>query len=260
MDWLDLTAKILQSAFFATVAGVAVLTYLQARRTWFQPMRTEVFKQQLRAIDELSSHFIGKSESELRDELDFNALISANTYLLMDSYASLFFDIKFDINKRPYNKKNCPISIVSEEFLELADEPYIKEPTKANKTPDSRTKAAIWSNYKFPEICLTRIHSDNFRNLEKLSRSPLIPKQCQTLVATYLNIAHKNIMLIGDILTEVSKELPEKYPDEDALKQATVSWIHNRYNTKFKQLEPLAGEIEAFIRKYLGTDSLLSGQ
>lgn len=67
-------------------------------------------------------------------------------------------------------------------------------------------------------------------------------------------------MLIGDILTEVSKELPEKYPDEDALKQATVSWIHNRYNTKFKQLEPLAGEIEAFIRKYLGTDSLLSGQ
>lgn len=257
MDF-DLITKILQGAFFVTVAIVAILTYLQAKRSWFQPIRTEVFKQQLRAIDELSPHFIGKSESELRDELDFEALISANTYLLMDSYASLFFDMKFATTKRPYNKKNCPTSIVSEEFLALADEPYLEEPVKESKSPDSRTKAAIWSNYKTPEICLTRIHSDNSRSLEKLSRSSLIPKQCQTLVATYLNTVHKNVMLIGDILTEVSKELPEKYPNEETLKRATVSWIHNRYNSKLEQLEPLAKEIEAFLRQYLGTDKLLS--
>jgi len=87
---LDFATNVLQAVFFVTVAIVAILTYLQAKRTWFQPIRTEVFKEQLRAIDELASHFIGKSETELRDELDFDALISINSCKLIDDYASLF--------------------------------------------------------------------------------------------------------------------------------------------------------------------------
>lgn len=91
MDWLDLTTKILQSAFFLAVGVIAVLTYLQVKRTWLQPMRTEVFKQQLKAIDELASHFIGKSETALREELDLESLISINSCKLMESVCLALF-------------------------------------------------------------------------------------------------------------------------------------------------------------------------
>lgn len=164
------------------------------------------------------------------------------------------------MDKRPYNTKSCPISILPEEALALDNGPYWEEPTKQDETPDSRTKAAIWSNYKFYGISLTKTHSNSLRNLEELSKSPLLPKQCEKLVAKYLAVVQENVILIGEILTEVSKELPEKYPNEEAIKRASLNWIHNRYNDKFKSLEPLAREVEAFIRKYLGTDKLLSGQ
>ncbi len=257
MNWIDFVSKILQAIFFITIAAVAVLTYLRAKRTLLQPIRTEVFKEQLRIINEVSSHFIGKTESDLRKDLDFGSLISINAIKMMDEYISLFFDKKFDLKERPYSDKNCPSSIATEDALTKADFHLWPESPNSDKTPDARTKAAIWSNYKFQITSLTKTHCVNYEKLQKLTRSPLLPTECAKLVDGYLRIVFLNVILILEVLTAVSKELPEKYPNEETLKKASLSWIHNRYNEEFKDLEPLAREIETFLRTYLGTDSLI---
>jgi hypothetical protein len=58
-------------------------------------------------------------------------------------------------------------------------------------------------------------------------------------------------------LTEVAKELPEKYPDKDSIIKADTSWIWNRYNKKIKYFEPHADNLTDYLREYLTIESLL---
>lgn len=259
MIWVDLTVKILQGVFFLTLAVVGVLAYLKAKRTLLQPMHTEVFKQQLRIMNELSSHFIGKGEYHLRRDLDFNSVLRVNFSKLLDDYASVFFNKKFVRDDRPYNLKDCPTSVVRRDALKLADDYLRPEGANLEESRDRRAKADVWSDYKFQEVSLTRAHTIAIEDIERLSRSPLLPEKCGRLVAEYVEAVEENEQLIGKILNEGAKELPGKYPNEETLKRAATGWINNRYLGESKALEPLARGIEAFLREYLGTDTLLSG-
>lgn len=260
MEWLDFSSKIIQAVFFVILASIAVLTYLQARGTWFQPIRTEVFKEQLRILNELALQFVGKDELELRRELDFNSISEINAYKLLDDYARLYFDIEVDADSRPYNTRDCPITVFRLDTKVITDVTHRTEIHKRDKKPDSRTKPDIWSEYRFEGIRLTRVHYDKFRNIDILSKSPLVPKRCQLLVANYLGTVSKNVELFYDVFDEVSKKLPKLYPNTEALAEVDLMWIQNRYNRKFKLLAPLANQIEDFLRNYLGTDKLLTKQ
>jgi len=147
--------------------------------------------------------------------------------------------------------------VSAEDITSTAEHYYCEEPAP-DKKPNSRKKTATWSEYKFRPISVSQTHHNNYQNLEKLGKSAFIPKQYERLVRKYLDVAGNNVVLIGEILTEASKELPEKYPNVEALKRISLLWIENRYTKKFKLLEPFARKIEAFVREYLGTDTLLS--
>ena len=90
MIWLDITNKILQGAFFITLGIISVLTYLGAKHTFFQPIRAEIFKQQLKVIDKMGSYFVGKIEPDLRSDLDFYNIITVNSIKIMDHYVHFF--------------------------------------------------------------------------------------------------------------------------------------------------------------------------
>lgn len=257
MSWLEVTVNIIQGLFFIIIAYLAVLTYRSARKTILQPIRTEVFKEQLSIINELGQHFIGKDEIMLRGDLDFENLIIANSLDMMDSYAHAVLGIEIDAEKRPYSHDKCPISLISVEDLR-AYGAYTTEERKLDGDKLEEPSTIDWSKYKVIEIHLTNKHCEAMEKLRMVIRNPLLPKECKEILTKYLDIIQDNITLIKIVLTKAAKKMPKEYPDRDKMSIASLSWIENLYAAEFKGLETTALELEGVLRQYLGTDNLLS--
>lgn len=248
--------------FFIIVGSVTVLTYLKANKTILQPMKNEIFKKQLSEFTTIMDIFNEKSEIELREYFGLSDLIKANAFLMLDNYASLFFDMKIAREKRPYNINDCPSSLVTQDFIEknftLVDEHIIDETSEIRREPpDPMVKATLWKDYNHGDIKIPRKTSNSLKELDKILKSPLLPKECIKYLVEIKNTVNNNIMLVKDVLEEIAQELPEKYSNRDALKKANITWITNRYNHEFNDLEETADKLTDYLREYLNADSLL---
>lgn len=105
LNHLDDIVKIIEALFYVSTGTVAVLTFLSARKTILQPMKTEVFKNQVEVFTSIMKLFNGKTESEIRHAFDFDEMLRANIFKLLDDYLETFYNVTFDYNERPYNKK-----------------------------------------------------------------------------------------------------------------------------------------------------------
>jgi len=247
-----------QILFFSVIAVLTLLTYRRARKTLLQPIKTEVFKEQVKEFAEVLKYFSGKGEVALREELGFKELFNANSFALLDSYAELFFDIEFDVEKRPYRNELCPVAIIHEEDLELADDYIIPEKDTNKSKPDPNTKASIWLSKKSFPLRIPRKMTESEEQIEKFIQSPLLPQKCIELIEEFHKQMHKNIMLLKDVLIECSKEMPQKYHNFEIMKKATTDWINAKYTDRFGPLEPKAKKLIDFVRKYYLTDELLN--
>lgn len=262
-ELLPFIKDVFQILFFLVIGIVTILTYLKAKKSLLQPIRTEIFKEQLKVFSDILGLFSGKEEHELRNDFAFEKLFQANSVLLLDDYASLFFDVKIDADKRPYNDKNCPNLIVidMEEFqrnIEVCDG-HVVEDIKEKKSdePDPRTKAAIWSNRRVCTIKLPKEWIEMQDRLFKIMRSPLLPAKCRRLLNEYMSIVKKNIDTLCSILNESSQELPEKYSNIETIKKASTDWLHHKYMGKFHILREKANEITNFFAEYFSVDKML---
>jgi len=264
-EWLPAIKDVFQILFFAVVGIVAVLTYVKAKKSLLQPIKVEIFKEQLKVCSDVLGLFSGKEEHQLRDDFAFKGLFRANSCLLLDDYASLFFDAKIDESKAPYNKKNCPRSRVIdiEEFqksIEVCDGHVVEDVNEKERKvdkPDPCTKAAIWSRHTVCIIELPRGFVEMEESLYKIMRSPLLPRKCRRLLDEYMGIVRKNIYTLGNILNENAQELPEKYPNIDLMKKASTDWLHHKYMGQFHTLREKANEITNFFSEYFGIERLL---
>ena len=244
--------------FFIVIIIITIFSYLKAKKTLLQPLRTEVFKEQLKVLSTILATFNGKSEYELRKEANFEKFFSVNTARLFDDYASLFFDIKIKQDDRPYNFKDCPEAIIKEEFLVSADEPYEREHSNEEDIiPDPRTKAAIWNKYKLHSISFPKDTIIYKNRIDKLMESPLIPKKLLELLKDYRKTLNDNFFAIEKVLESVAQELPDKYKNFGIMKKAKFSWVSNKYNSEFKELKESADKITEYLRQYYSVDNLL---
>ena len=62
LQYLPSVREAIQAMFFIVVGTVTVLTYLKAKRTLLQPIRTEIFKEQIKTFAELLGFFILKGD------------------------------------------------------------------------------------------------------------------------------------------------------------------------------------------------------
>lgn len=247
----------IQIIFFIIIATLSILTYLKAKKTLLQPIKTEVFKEQIKAFSSVLKFFSGKGEVALREELAFDDFFYANCFALYDSYARLFFEIQIDIEKRPYRKELCPTAIFSEERLTLADEYVIPEKGEDPSAPDPNTRASIWLSNKNIPLRIPQKMSEAEDQIEKFIQSPVLPKNCIKLIEKFREQLRKNIMMIEEILLEASKDMPVKYPNFEIMKKASTDWIYAKYTERFEHLEPHARTLTDFIREYYLTDDLL---
>jgi len=246
-----------QVLFFIVVGVITILTYLKARRTLLQPIKTEVFKEQVKVFADVLRYFTGKGEVELCQDYAFDELCRANTCALLDEYAYLFFDVEIDLEKRPYGPKLCPQLIVHERRLSPRDAHVIEDSPVHPERADPETKAAIWSDFTCDVVHIPARFVEANAAYSKLIDSPLLPAECVNQLVAYRDTVNQNVHLLGEVLTECAKELPKKCPNREIFAKATDDWIVSRFMKRFKDLSPKAKAITDYVRKYYLTDELL---
>ena len=250
----------LQGAYYVVIGGVAILTYLSAKKTLFQPLRAEVFKSQLISMQEIFDMLVGKQEHELGDKFHFDLALNFNTLQLYDEFAKDYFNVKreYENDVAPYMLH--PKKIISEEYLlststlvtehtrtETKDRDFIKEPTIV---------ATKWINYKYEITTIPNQMDEALDELRRIYSNPLLPKDLTLLLVKLERRINDNVSAITELLSDIGKDLPTKYPNLDELRKSDFAWIQNEYIERFEKIEPISAEIVKYIRNYLGSDKI----
>ena len=243
-----------QTVFFVTVGIITVLTYLRARATFFQPFRMEVFKEQLKVLGEALRSFQGKNEVELRNDLGLDRALYVNAVAMLDDYACTCLGATIASEDRPYSPKVCPTSLVSEEYLRLADDHLVTAATETASAKEAPTQT--WAEYRHAVLYIPRQLSEGLDGYTRLSQSPFLPTECAQLLSDYIRLTERNIRRIQEVLIQCAPELPQKYPDKEILARASFDWIQNRYAEGFEHLRPKASAIVAYARQHLAVDKI----
>lgn len=251
--------------FFIVTGTITVLTYIKARKSILQPIKTEIFKQQLEVFSEIMEIFNGKSEMQIRNFFAFDKLEYANVVKLIDEFAYIFFELKLDVKKRPYNTNDCKTSIimkdVAHKYLKLDVDPVLEQiaatSDEISNEPTYEENVDIWQKNELGIICIPNEHIEAVERIDKIIKSPLLPKECIKYLSEIEEIAKENIVILNEVLREVSQELPEKYTNKNDLFNISLSWIGNRYNDKFISFTDTTDELTDYLRAYFKVDELL---
>ena len=158
--FLSYLKDFLNALFFLVVGSLAILSYLQARKTLFTPIKTEVFKFQLKVFEELLLFFQNQSESDFIRSFDLEKTVTLNSSLLMDEYVSRFFkkDVKIDSEKHKERYKEFVGGMASKKFAEkyFVSVDYETElPDKREKDKDTDNPTVIlaqWNDFDYGYI------------------------------------------------------------------------------------------------------------
>lgn len=251
--------------FFCIVSCITILTYLHARKTVFAPIRTETFKMQLKAFEEILSFFQNKNESDFMQSFDFHQILQLNSLKMADAYAEKFFDGEISIDKEKRKSIFNPLvgAVISKEYAEknffkptpngVNEEALLKQ----KKTKNPALILANWQKYEHGMVEYTQAYQDQLKELARLSVSPLLPKPLRDFIIEFQTSAHQNLSLVGETITECAKEMPEHFTLASEMKEFSDIWIWNEYNNKRKDFEPLAKKILDYINNYLNIENLL---
>ena len=248
---LDQLSTIVQIAFFCITGAVAVLSYVGAKRTFFQPLRTEIFKKQIESLAAILELLAGKGEVDLRNDFDFPTLVDANIAEMYDAYLAFAFKMKRNEEELEYRPELCPEAIMRPEFLEKAS---------GFRMDDARPPAAegpkTW-NYRHPGTALPRRYVATRKEFDTVLDNPLLPQSIAELVENYLSVVEDNAVVINDAIEECAPKMPEYYPSLEDLTNSSFDWIHDQWVQKSAALQPLAKKINDAVRAYFDTDNLL---
>lgn len=251
-DALANTATLIQMAFWVIAATVAILTYRQARKTVFQPLRTEVFKRQLEDMAEILKVFAGKREHQLGKDAGFDSLIAANIEMMYDAYLSFAFGVKRPEEDRLYRNELCPTYRVKTEALQLANEHVVLEGGD-NVSGEPAESPREWA-YGADLLALPREFTEFEKKLELMLQNPLLPTSMASKVQNYRDKLDENCTIVENVIARCAADMPSKYPTMEVMAKASFSWIHNEIAGAMAPLEPAAQEIILYARQYFDSD------
>lgn len=249
--------------FFVVVGLLGVLSYLQAKKTIFTPIKTETFKLQLKAFENIFSYFDRHKKQSFIDGFDYRKILKINSTLAIDNYANTFFKDKFifDKNRIEQMLKEVPYGNMSpnhiDKFVGVINNGKLDLSLNIDPNSDHKVKIEKWTKF---EHVMTKF-TENFQNqmdiLDSFISSPVVPASVKKIICEFQASAYKNIHLIAEIITESAREFPSRYPTKETLLNADTMWIWNSFNQKRIRLEDIAESIYKEINKYLNIENLL---
>ncbi|MBV8390612.1 MAG: hypothetical protein JO080_12485 [Mucilaginibacter sp.] len=252
-----------QILIFLIVGVITILSYLQASKTLFTPIKTEIFKIQIKAFEEILIFFQSKSETDFTAQFDFDFIVQANSRMMISDFIEHFYKNEITVDKEKLNelRNNFAGAIATHTWaVKNFSSPEYFEKTEVD-VPEEVTNPAIilenWKNYEYGPINLSRKFSEQRDKLNQLIASPLIPIELRNKIQSFDGIIHENLLIVGKVLNDIAQELPQKFPTAKSLAKFEPIGIWNRYNDQKKDVEDTANEILTYIRKYLKIDKLV---
>ena len=256
-DAVRIIRDLIEIAFFVLAGTIALCTYLQARKTVLQPMKTETFKAQLALLDKVALFFCGKIETQLRDSLGFKELSRTNAMKLVDDFAEDHSDKKIDRATRPYSQEDIALydlnlkSPIAEDYVL----PFDGTPHTIVSTGD-RKRQRDWDAYVWEEFYYPAVFQGQRMKLAELASSPLLPVPVLKAVTAFQNRVEENIQVLKDVLDSLGREWHRKIQDGKTL---ALSWmlVHNQFSHKFIPFDDVAEEVTRSIRAYTQASKVL---
>ena len=116
---------------------------------------------------------------------------------------------------------------------------------------------AKWNEYEHGMVGYTKKYHTAMERLRRFGVSPLLAKDLKKLISDFEHAVSNNLEIVGEVLTEMAKQLPTKYPTFGASQKADLDWIWNEYNHKRVSLEDKQSAILKYLQKYLQIENLL---
>ncbi|MFF8813319.1 hypothetical protein [Streptomyces pactum] len=251
----------MQIIFWLATSTVAALGYMNARKTIFQPLRTEIFKKQIEALSSALELFVGKGEEELAEDFDMRFGVRANIYQMYDAYLKYAFKRKRPDDKLEYRPELCPSAWVHEDYLKLDLEDKV-EATEESGTRKKKTseEGKPWE-FRAGMIAVPRKYGEREAEFRAVLDNPVLPVVVADLIEQYLETVRSYLGAVGPVLEECSIEMPDRYPTLEDILRARFGWIDNRL-AEYRcnngiSLSDSATAVVHEIRTYFDSDNLL---
>lgn len=114
-----------------------------------------------------------------------------------------------------------------------------------------------WRKYEHGRTDFTKKYIDETAKLAQFMASPLLPTNLKELIGDFKEKVDKNLSLIGEVVTEVSQEMPEKFPTAKSVENFTSKGLWNIFNDRQENLEKLVQKILSSINEYLQIEKLI---
>lgn len=261
-DWKN----IFNIGFFLVVATIGILSYIQARKTLFSPIKTEIFKLQVEEFKKVLEVFNYKSQKQFDEETGIQEVLSINAYKMYLNYVDCFFKDQVKPSEKLVEELDSAIygTVISKENF-LKNFRYISAGEEMEKVihindrdpVEPALKLAKWHEYEQVEVHYTKKYDDAIEELSKLASSSLLPKELTEKIQKVIEINRKNLFLIESVLTEAAKKMPTKYKTIDQTLNFEPTWIWNEYNSSREDIDQSVSDILTYINEHLKIDEMM---
>lgn len=251
-DLVDIK-NIANIVFFVTISVVTILSFIQARKTLFQPITTEVFRLQLDELRDVLRFFRNKGTIEFVDEMDLDRMVQLNAMRMVSEYVATFFANELVIDEA-----------IFEPFVELrvlgadlhpVDGFFVNE--SADDEGAAPDRQPLWSEYHFVAVGCTQAYVDHLRALSGFASSPILPKSIRDEITQFEAIVDGYTSLIREAMEGAAKEMEALYPTEEELLRFSPDWIISKFAERRGDLDDHSTSVVASVNAYLQKISYL---
>jgi hypothetical protein len=262
MDDLKSLSNIL---FFVVMSIIAILSYLQARKTLFSPIKTEIFKLQISAFQEVISFFNKQNQHDFDETFGMNVTFEFNVERMQVTYINTFFPGELELAGgvgESFLNSPCQFIVTEDEIEELGKRSIHGCPADIEKHQhceivDPALKLANWNEYKLIGVQYGEKFQSNVDLLKKIAASPVLPRELTDLIYKFIGELTDNLSLVKDVIESAAQEMPIKYPTVDEILNFRSDWIWNRFNSQRVNIEDTASAILKFVNNYLKINQIM---
>jgi len=265
VDWLTHNISWIKDVFwivFTLVATiVSIKTYIRAKSTILQPLRTEVVKRQTDLLVELLSFLMDK-QKDFFMKIDYIGLVNANVILSMRNYGYLLNDNKI------YNEADRQVVgfIVLKKEGQLDNVELPEMITKARETKNDVKNEQLEKGKKklllaregkvnLEYLYITAQHQETMEKVKQFLSNPFMPASIQRELSRLLREISFNLMVI--LPPEIEKfiiELSKTQCNPDNPISFNPLAVYNNFQRKSNHHRETIQNIVKLIREYLMVD------
>jgi hypothetical protein len=253
---VGLTKDIVQILFWLIAAGIAWLSYSQAKTSIFQPAKNEVFKVQINTLQSLLKQLNWKSSTEAwsASGLDASAQIS------LGKEFKRFVKDQFDADITSKHEENL-VSVGMIVSPNASVFRLIKGPAdEAEADDDFDHEAFSWESYSWETFEVSSQLQQVTDLIEHALSDPVLPISVLSKVELLRDELRKSASRAAEDLEPAVREFPRHYPSKESLKGADLTWAQNMRKERGEELFKALIELKKAIREYLRSDELLGSK